>query len=280
MVSSRQEDRAFTTLLTYIEDELAFATSSYNDAYLDRRISARMRRRRVDEYAEYQALLEDEQEEQQALLDALSVNVTSFFRNPEVWEALRDVLRDLSASGSRRDPIRIWSAACSDGREAYSLAMLAHDDDHVDERRVEIVGTDIKREILRAARKGEYRASETNDVAEQLDPMDRWERFVEKDDEWFRVKDRLRDMVQFKRRDLIREDPPGTFDLVVCRNLFIYINADSKRAVFETLGSALDDDGYLTIGMTETIPPSCRKQFEPVEKRLRIYKGTPESTRR
>ncbi|WP_410764980.1 CheR family methyltransferase [Haloferax sp. DFSO60] len=280
MVTSPKQDQTFTRLLSYIESSLAFATSSYNDAYLDRRISARMRRRRVDDYDEYQALLEEDEEEQQALLDALSVNVTSFFRNPEVWEALREVLRDLSANGTRRDPIKIWSAACSDGREAYSLAMLAHDDDRVDERRIEIVGTDIKREILRAARKGEYRASETNDIEEQLEPIGRWERFVEQDENRFRVKDRLKDMVRFKRRDLIRENPPGTFDLVVCRNLFIYINADSKRAVFESLGSALEDDGYLTIGMTETIPPSCRDQFEPVEKRLRIYQGTATAARR
>ncbi|MFC7129738.1 CheR family methyltransferase [Haloferax chudinovii] len=274
MPSSATDDPAFGRLLDYIEDALQFQTSSYNDAYLDRRISARMRRRRVDDYGTYHDLLTDDEDEQQALLDALSVNVTSFFRNPEVWEALREVLRDLSSRGSRHDPIKIWSAACSDGREAYSLGMLAHDDDRVDERRIEIVGTDIKREILRAARAGEYRASETNDVAEQLDPIGRWERFVDRDDDSFRVKDPVTDMVSFERRDLIREEPPGTFDLVVCRNLFIYINAESKRAVFETLGSALKPDGYLTIGMTETVPPTCRQQFDPVEKRLRIYRAS------
>ncbi|WP_411963139.1 CheR family methyltransferase [Haloferax sp. YSMS24] len=274
MPASETSDPAFDHLLTYIEDSLAFQTSSYNDAYLDRRISARMRRRRVDDYETYEEMLRDEEEEQQALLDALSVNVTSFFRNPDVWDALRDVLRDLSSRGSRRDPITVWSAACSDGREAYSLAMLAHDDDEVDERRIEIVGTDIKREILRAARTAEYHASETNDVAEQLEPLGDWERYIDREDDVYRVKDEVTDMVRFERRDLIREAPPGTFDLVVCRNLFIYINAESKRAVFETLGSALETGGYLTIGMTETIPPTCREQFDPVEKRLRIYRAS------
>ncbi|KAB1188709.1 MULTISPECIES: protein-glutamate O-methyltransferase CheR [Haloferax] len=280
MSSSSAGDADFERLLEYIEDSLRFQTSSYNDAYLDRRISARMRRRRVDEYDEYQNLLRTEDDEQAALLDALSVNVTSFFRNPKVWDALRDVLRDLSSRGSRHDPIKVWSAACSDGREAYSLAMLAHDDDHVDERRIEIVGTDIKREILRAARNGEYRASETNDIAEQLDPIGRWDRYVDRDGDIFRVKDKITDMVRFSRRDLIREDPPGTFDLVVCRNLFIYINAESKRAVFETLGSALKPNGYLTIGMTETIPPRVRTQFDPVEKRLRIYRASDAAAQR
>ena len=280
MPSSETVDPAFDDLLTYIENSLAFQTSSYNNAYLDRRISARMRRRRVEDYETYEDLLRDEEDEQQALLDALSVNVTSFFRNPDVWEALRGVLRDLSAQGSRRDPIKVWSAACSDGREAYSLAMLAHDDDQVDERRIEIVGTDIKREILRAARAGEYHASETNDLAEQLAPLDDWEQYIDRDGDVYRVRDEITDMVQFNRRDLIREDPPGTFDLVVCRNLFIYINAQSKRAVFETLGSALETGGYLTIGMTETIPPMCRQQFDPVEKRLRIYRASDDTAER
>jgi chemotaxis protein methyltransferase CheR len=81
-------------------------------------------------------------------------------------------------------------------------------------------------------------------------------------------------MVEFRRHDLIEEDPPGTFDLVLCRNLFIYIDSASKDAVFRTIGSALDPGGYLTIGMTETVPPSCRSWFEPVRKRLRIYRRT------
>jgi chemotaxis protein methyltransferase CheR len=81
-------------------------------------------------------------------------------------------------------------------------------------------------------------------------------------------------MVDFRRHDLIRQSPPDEFDLVLCRNLFIYVDADAKRAVFETLGSGLRSGGYLTIGMTETVPADCRSWFEPVEKRLRIYRNT------
>jgi chemotaxis protein methyltransferase CheR len=268
-------DDDFRRLLEYIESSLSFSTSSYNDAYLDRRISARMRRRRVDEYDEYERTLREETDERDALLDSLSVNVTSFFRNPAVWESMRDVIADISTK--RRT--RIWSAACSDGREAYSMAMLALDDDRIDARNVNILGTDIKPQILRAARRGEYHSSETNDVAEQLAPLDEYERFVERDEDTFRVTDEVRNLVSFRNHDLVREDPPQTFDVVVCRNLFIYINADAKRAMFETLSSALEPDGYLTIGMTETIPPSCRERFDPVEKRLRIYRNAADSDR-
>ncbi len=258
----------FDGLLAFIESELGFATSMYNDSYLDRRITARMRRSGTDGYDRYRQLLADDDEEREELLNTLSVNVTSFFRNPPVWEALRPVLRDVTADGDAS----VWSAASSDGREAYSLAMLAHDDPDVDADRLSILGTDIKPEILRAARAGRYEASETNDVAEQLEPIGDYGAYVERDGDVFRVRDRVREMVSFRRHDLITDDPPGTFDLVICRNLFIYIDADAKRTMFETLGSALAPDGYLTIGMTETVPPSCRSQFDPVEKRLRIYR--------
>lgn len=268
-------DRSFRRLLDYIEESLSFATSSYNDAYLDRRITARMRRRSVERYGDYRALLDEEPAERTALLNALSVNVTSFFRNPDVWAALRDVLAELAASGR----VRVWSAACSDGREAYSTAMLAHDDDRIDPADVEILGTDIKREILDAARTGEYRASETNDVAKQLEPLADADRFVERDGDVYRVTDEVRSLVSFRRHDLVQQRPPQTFDLVLCRNLFIYINAGAKAAIFDTLGSALDPDGYLTIGMTETVPPSCRDRFEPVEKRLRIYRNAVDDAR-
>ncbi|WP_380675610.1 CheR family methyltransferase [Salinigranum sp. GCM10025319] len=262
------ESRAFDRLLDYIEDSLGFATSMYNDAYLDRRISARMRRQAAENYREYQRLLESDDEEQQALLDALSVNVTSFFRNPDVWEALRPVLRELTADGR----ITVWSAACSDGREAYSLAMLAHDDPEIRADRVRIVGTDIKRAILRAAKRGEYRASETNDLESQLAPIGDYERYVDRDEDRYCVSPQVKRMVDFRRHDLIRESPPDEFDLVLCRNLFIYVDTDAKRAVFETLGSGLRPGGILTIGMTETVPSDCRAWFEPVEKRLRIYR--------
>ncbi|QIB73821.1 protein-glutamate O-methyltransferase CheR [Halogeometricum borinquense] len=266
-------DPTFRELLDYVESSLSFATSSYNDAYLDRRISARMRRRGVESYDEYQSLLDDDEEEQTALLNALSVNVTSFFRNPEVWDALREVIADI-ASDSR---VNIWSAACSDGREAYSMAMLAHDDDRIDPNKVKILGTDIKPEIIRAARAGEYHASETNDIEEQLEPLSQNNRYVERDGDIYRVTDEVKSLVSFRKHDLVQERPPDTFDLVVCRNLFIYINSEAKQAIFDTLGSALTPDGYLTIGMTETIPPSCRDRFDPVEKRLRIYRNAANS---
>ncbi|PSQ46374.1 chemotaxis protein CheR [Halobacteriales archaeon SW_6_65_15] len=260
---------AFDHLLEYVESELDFVTSYYDDAYLDRRISSRMRRTDTEEYEAYLELLRTDEAEQTALLDAFSVNVTSFFRNPEVWEEIRSVLRTLSAE---RDRVRLWSAACSDGREPYSLAMLALDDPEVDASRVEITATDIDREILAAARQGVYRSTRTTDIGEQLAPLDEYERYVERDGDQFAVADPVKELVSFERHDLISGDPKSDFDLVVCRNLFIYIDAEHKLPILETVSNSLSASGYLVIGKTETLPDSLKPAFEPRARRLRIYK--------
>lgn len=265
----KSESESFERLLEYVESELGFATSYYDDSYLDRRVSSRIRRTDVGGYEGYLDLLREDEREQDALLDAFSVNVTSFFRNPEVWEEIRTVLRRLSAE---RDRLRLWSAACSDGREPYSLAMLVLDDDEVDSDRVEITATDIDEEILSRARRGVYENTRTTDIGEQLAPLDEYERYVERTDDTFAVTDPVKDLVTFERHDLINGDPKSGFDLVVCRNLFIYIDPDYKLPILETVSKSLSKSGYLVIGKTETLPESLKSSFESHARRLRIYR--------
>jgi chemotaxis protein methyltransferase CheR len=123
--SRRDSPDEFDRLLEYIETDVGFETDFYNDAYLDRRITARMRRTEADSYSEYLRQLRAGTGEHQELLDSLSINVTGFFRNPEAWEGIRSVLRTLTAE---RRNVRVWSEPCADGREPYSLAMLSLDD--------------------------------------------------------------------------------------------------------------------------------------------------------
>ncbi|PSQ01648.1 chemotaxis protein CheR [Halobacteriales archaeon QS_4_69_31] len=268
---NKGSERGFHDLLAYIEAELAFESGFYNDAYLDRRINARMRRTGHDDYRSYKRHLEGNEEEQGALLDSLSINVTGFFRNPEAWESLRGVLRDL-VSDRRR--VRVWSAPCSDGREPYSVAMLALDDDEVDARRLEVHAADINEDVLDRARRGRYETSKTTDIAEELEPLSAYEPYVDRREEVFEVNDRVKDLVTFERRDLIRGSEKRDFDLVLCRNLLIYIDSDYKVPIFETITGSLTGDGYLMIGMTETLPTEFRDRYDPVEKKHRIYRRT------
>jgi chemotaxis protein methyltransferase CheR len=266
---SKGSERQFQQLLDFIESEMDFESDFYNDAYLDRRITARMRRTDSDTYDEYVKLLEhDEDEERGALLDSLSINVTGFFRNPEAWEGLRPVLRDLT---ERKRNVRLWSAPCADGREPYSAAMLALDDPDIDERAVSILGTDINREILREAREGTYETSHTTDIAEELAPLDDYDEYIERTGDSFRVRESVTGMVRFEQHDLIRGDPKRNYDLVFCRNLLIYIDGEYKVPIFETIERSLQTGGYLMIGMTETLPSACRDSFEAVDKQHRIY---------
>ncbi|WP_158056506.1 CheR family methyltransferase [Halorussus halophilus] len=271
------EDPTFDRLTEYVEAELGFATSYYDDSYLDRRVSSRMRRTDTDTYEEYHDLLRDDEEECDALLDAFSVNVTSFFRNPEVWEEMRPVLRELTDDNRR---VRLWSAACSDGREPYSLSMLALDDPEIDESRVEITATDIDREILAAARQGVYESTRTTDIGEQLAPLSNYERFIEREGDQFAVTDAVKERVSFQRHDLINGEPKSNFDFVICRNLFIYIDTEHKLPILRTVTESLRDGGFLVIGKTETLPESLKPKFESVERRLRIYRQMDTSDKR
>ena len=260
---------AFDALLEYVEDELGFATSHYNDSYLGRRITARMRRVDSPTFEAYLDLLSTDDEEPGALLDAFSINVTGFFRNPPMWEALRPVLRELSESRRR---VRLWSAACSDGREAYSLAMQALADPEVEESRVSITATDINQAALRRAEAGQYRSTRTTDIADQLSPLDDVDAYVDREGDRFAIRPAVKRLVEFRRHDLIRDDPLGPFDLVLCRNLFIYIDAGRKEPILETIEASLAPRGYLVIGMAETLPAPYRRSFETVADRSRIHR--------
>jgi chemotaxis protein methyltransferase CheR len=260
---------SFQRLLDYVEREIGFATSYYNDAYLDRRISARMSRTDCDDYDEYRDRLRRDPEEPERLLDSLNVNVTGFFRNPETWSAVLPILRSLTET--RRDAT-IWSVPCADGREPYTLAMLALDDASVAASRLSILASDIDPNVLDSAREGVYHTTRTTDIAAELDPLSTASEYVTREGDEFRVTDRVKSLVEFSRHDLIQDTPPQQFDLVVCRNLFIYIDSQYKRPIFETLDDAIRPGGYLVIGRTETVHREFKGTFEAVDNEQRIYR--------
>lgn len=269
MTPRERSTREFDQVVEFIADELDFEPASYNDAYLDRRITSRMRRTGSETHREYRRVLASDPDERTALLDALSINVTEFFRNPDVWEALRPILRTLTADKRHVDCV---SAACSDGREPYSTAMLARDDPHIDANRLDIVGTDIDEEALNVARAGVYETTTTTDIERELEPLSDHDDYVRQDGDRFEVRDGIKRMVEFKRHDLIRDRPFESVDLLMCRNILIYIDADYKETIFDTLVESLRDGGYLVIGMSETPPPKYRDALVAETKSKRIYR--------
>lgn len=265
-------EAAFERLIEYVESEMGFATSHYNDSYLKRRIKSRMRRTGTKQYETYFELLTDDPDEQAALLDAFSINVTGFFRNPDVWEGIRSVMHRVSENDTAE--VRAWSAACADGREPYSLSMLAADDAQISQDRLSILATDINEQSLETARAGVYNNSRTVDIDEQLEFLSNYHSYVERTGEQFVIRDTIKRPISFEHHDLINDDAKSGFDLIMCRNLFIYIDNEYKRPVLATIARSLRPGGYLVIGKAETIPPRLQSAFTVVDSRLRIYQRT------
>lgn len=268
-MTATSTERAFDDIIGLLEQRCGFQANCYERSYLKRRVKARIRRTDPENYSEYFALLEEDQHERAQLVDALSINVTKFFRNPEMWAGLRPYFIDLM---ERRGSVSCWSAACADGREPYSLAMLACDLPSIDETTVNIVATDIDQGALEAARAGRYQQMRTVDIAGQLEELSATEPYLDLEENTYVIKDHVKSLVEFKRHDLVRDEPPGRFDLVMCRNLLIYIEAAAKQDILDTLVNSLRPGGYLVIGMSETIPRGLFDSLEPADRSNRIYR--------
>jgi chemotaxis methyl-accepting protein methylase len=210
--------------------------------------------------------------EYERLLDALTINVTRLFRNREVFDALAArVIPELWAAASPR--LRLWSAGCSSGDEAYSLAALLHR--HATTAgataalgRVEIVGTDVHAPSLQAAAEGAYPPAAFEEVPQEIR-----EAYFSAGAPPYRASRDLRRLVRFESNDLLRDPAPGAgFALIACRNVLIYFDRASQERLFEHFHAALAPGGFLVLGMVETLFGAARDRFATVDTRCRIFR--------
>ena len=268
---SGDDEAGFRRLTAKIARERKFACGSYKDRCLRRRIAVRMRACKVTTYAAYTAFLDGHPAEWEKLLDALTINVTKFFRNPDVYDAMAEVV--VPALWDQALPaLRVWSAGCSSGEETYSIAILFHRHAVAVRQqsrlgRVRVLGSDIDRRSLIAAERGVYRAPAFGDTRDEL----RATYFSA--GEPAEVNAAVRAITQFERRDLLNEPPPaGPFQLVVCRNVMIYFDRTSQDRLMERFHSVLAPGGFLVLGKTETLFGAPRDRFAVVRQRERIYR--------
>jgi chemotaxis protein methyltransferase CheR len=266
---SEQEERALDALKLKIQQDRGFNCRFYKDKCLRRRLAVRMRARGEETFAGYARLLDEDPAEYDLLLDALTINVTKFFRNREVWEAIgREVLPALF---DRPDPdLRVWSAGCASGEEAYSVSMLLHDYAERNRRerdlkRFHITGTDIDRRSLDAARRAEY-----TDLSFTETPPDVQEKWFSPGPP-FRLDDRARANVGFLWKDLISGEPEHDQSLILCRNVIIYFDREIQEELFRRFYDALRPGGFLVMGKVETLLGPTRPLFRPVSSRERIF---------
>lgn len=218
--------------------------NGYKERQLKRRIDSLMLALNVGDYETYYRLLQQDPEQKRRFLDKVTINVSEFFRNPEIFAVLeREILPPLLRQFGR---LKVWSAACSIGAEPYSLAILL--DELAPGRAHRVEATDIDEGALEQARQGVYDANCLKNVSPQ-----RLARYFEQAGKGYRVKEQLRRMVFFRRHDLLTESYPGGYHLIVCRNVTIYFTAEVQRRMYQQFRQAVVPGGVLFIGATESI---------------------------
>jgi chemotaxis protein methyltransferase CheR len=267
----RHDDASFRMLTDKVFRERGFGCANYKERCLRRRIAVRMRARGVHTYEAYARVLDRDALEYERLLDALTINVTRLFRNREVFTTLATrVVPELWARTSPR--LHIWSAGCASGEEPYSLAALVHQ--HAVARgetgklgRIDILGTDVHGPSLEAAADGVYQEAAFEEV-----PTEVREAYFGPQPP-YRVSRELQRLVRFEPHDLLQDAPPGSgFALIACRNVMIYFDRASQERLFESFHAALAPDGFLVLGMVETLLGDARRRFATIDARARIFR--------
>ncbi len=271
-MSATGEEEEFLRLARKISEGAGLAADAYKPRCLRRRIAVRMRATNAASYEEYLRILEAEPGEYQRLADALTINVTRFFRNPELWQRLEAEV--LPALWQRPwTPLRIWSAGCASGEEPYSLTMLAErtareagHPEWLD--RLAIDATDIDRVSLDRARSGWYPEDAFSETPPELLAA-----FTGERDRGREVLPALRRRVSIRRLDLTREEPPHhDYAMIICRNVLIYFDRPMQDRLFGLFLRSLQPGGYLVLGKVETVLGEVREHLELVDTRERIYR--------
>jgi two-component system CheB/CheR fusion protein len=260
-------DDSFERLLEFLKESRAFDFTGYKRPSLMRRVRHRMHEVQVKTFEDYQDLLQLDPAEFTALFNTILINVTSFFRDADSWTALKeDILPELlrSLDGA---PVRVWSAGCSAGQEAFSIAMLLHDQMGSSFReRVKIYATDVDEEALSYARHASYSERELDGLPEAF--RDRYFDLV--GNRYLFTPD-LRRSVIFGRNDLTRDAPISRIDILLCRNTLMYFNAETQGRVVSRLSFALRQNGLLFLGKAEMLL-NHSASFDQIDLQRRFFR--------
>ncbi|HTG32012.1 MAG TPA: chemotaxis protein CheB [Thermoanaerobaculia bacterium] len=262
------EKSALETIFAVLRKATGKDLAGYKKPTLLRRIRRRMALHQIDGIADYAGYLEGHPDEVQELYQDLLINVTSFFRDPEIFAALRrDVFPRLLRDRAADAPVRVWVPGCSTGEEAYSIAicLLESLDDLAASPPIQIFGTDVRDGAVDKARAGIYLENIASDVSPE-----RLARFFAKVDGTFQVSKTVRDLCVFARHDLIRDPPFSHLDFISCRNVLIYLEPGVQRRVMANFRYALNPTGFLVLGSSETIVASS-DLFLPVDREHKVF---------
>ena len=260
----------FRLVLAALQKTSGVDFRQYRDTTLRRRATRRMLLRGFTSAAEYAQLVERDRAEAETLFRDVLINVTSFFRDPEMFEDLkRDVFPQIVRSGGDETPIRVWIPGCSTGQEAYSvaIALVEYLEGVHHPRTIQIFATDLgDAASLERARVGVYPESIEADVS-----FDRLHRFFMKDGRTYRIAKPIREMCVFARQNVTADPPFSHVDLITCRNVLIYMSSPLQERLLPVFHFALNRGGYLVLGVAETVGASS-DLFELVNRNHKIYR--------
>ena len=262
---------AFAVIMKVLKEVRGFNLEIYKEKCIKRRIAIRIRRTNFTSAIEYGAYLKHDDAEADHLLKVLTIHVSQFYRNRPTFDKLRDdIIPRLFTQCDHHnyEGLRIWSVGCAGGEEPYSLALIltGHFSRHLSEKQVSILATDVDAEIIEAAKEGSFREERLIEVS--AEEMERW--FVQLDGK-FKLAQQIKDMVTFRQSDLSDVTAFPECDLILCRNVLIYLERSHQEKVLNAFADALRPGGMLVLGKAETLIGESRRRFRTVCPIERIY---------
>lgn len=234
----------FKSLENWIYKELKIDISAYKSNQMNRRLSNFISRSGTNSVNEYINMLDKNPELKQKLADFITINVSEFFRNKDLFLDFERKLKELMLKDNRR--LKVWSAACSNGAEPYTVALIL--DRLTPGVRHTIIGTDIDTTILNTARRGEYGPNDVKNIDSSM-----LRKYFTVESGKYVLNQDIRDRVQFKRHDLILDLYDKGFDVILCRNVVIYFTTEVKDSIYKKFYDSLNPGGLLFVGATESI---------------------------
>lgn len=271
-----RDARNLNRIFVQLRAATAIDFTYYKHNTILRRIKRRMALHSIESLEEYARLVEQDRAEAIALAQDFLVNVTSFFREPEALQTMREIIFPTWLDGrSRGDPIRIWIPGCSTGEEAYSLAIALTEflEEHAAHPGVQLFATDLSESVIEKARAGVYLENAVSGVSPE-----RLERFFVRSDRVYQVRQAIRDLCVFARHDVTRDPPFSKMDLVSCCNLLIYLGPVLQKKALSLFHYALKPNGFLVLGSSESVGVFS-ESFETIDRKYKIFSKKGNSAR-
>jgi two-component system CheB/CheR fusion protein len=274
-VEEKNLESQFQKVFLLIRGETGHDFSHYKRNTIQRRIARRLAVHQIDNLQHYVRFLQQNPEEVKTLAKELLITVTNFFRDREAFEKLQEqVIAPLVNQKAPDSFIRVWVAGCATGEEAYSIAMMLYEEIMRTEKHftVRVFATDIDEESVETARRGQYPKSIAGDV-----PPARLKRFFIEENNHYRVKSGIREMIVFATHNLTKDSPFSKLDLLCCRNVLIYMDATLQKKLIPMFHYTLNSGAFLFLGESESVG-TFSDLFVAVDARHKIFKRKPVST--